>query len=124
MGVIRKFLGLSTLGMVRYRGDREAIVHVARKRAERGERHARQTEHDARIDRANLKIEQMRAENVARKASKAAAKAAKVVPDPVLPFLPAGWYPDQADPTLVRWFDGAIWTDQTNTPPGHFQPAP
>ncbi|MEV6557814.1 DUF2510 domain-containing protein [Nocardia sp. NPDC051756] len=25
----------------------------------------------------------------------------------------SGWYPDQADPSLVRWFDGREWTDQT-----------
>jgi hypothetical protein len=29
---------------------------------------------------------------------------------------PAGWYPDQADPSLVRYWDGAQWT-------GHTQPA-
>ncbi|MDH6284941.1 DUF2510 domain-containing protein [Prescottella agglutinans] len=27
--------------------------------------------------------------------------------------LPAAWYPDQTDPTLVRWFDGRYWTDAT-----------
>ncbi|MDV8001050.1 DUF2510 domain-containing protein [Rhodococcus sp. IEGM 1408] len=26
---------------------------------------------------------------------------------------PAGWYLDQADPTLVRWFDGSQWTAAT-----------
>ncbi|WP_345498814.1 DUF2510 domain-containing protein [Nocardia callitridis] len=24
-----------------------------------------------------------------------------------------GWYPDNANPTLVRWFDGYRWTDYT-----------
>ena len=24
-----------------------------------------------------------------------------------------GWYPDQADPSVVRWFDGARWTEFT-----------
>jgi len=41
----------------------------------------------------------------------------------VTPFLPAGWYPDQTDPTLVRWFDGQRWTNQTSTPPGHWPAA-
>lgn len=27
--------------------------------------------------------------------------------------LPAAWYPDQADPTRVRWFDGTRWTEAT-----------
>lgn len=26
---------------------------------------------------------------------------------------PAGWYPDQVDPALVRWFDGTNWTGAT-----------
>lgn len=24
-----------------------------------------------------------------------------------------GWYPDQTDPTLLRWFDGSLWTEAT-----------
>ncbi|MBF6437649.1 DUF2510 domain-containing protein [Nocardia cyriacigeorgica] len=24
-----------------------------------------------------------------------------------------GWYPDHADPSLLRWFDGHQWTAQT-----------
>ncbi|MFD3705389.1 DUF2510 domain-containing protein [Nocardia sp. NPDC058658] len=27
--------------------------------------------------------------------------------------LPAGWYPDQRDITLSRWFDGEQWTEAT-----------
>ncbi len=116
MGLLRKAASVNTMGLVKYRGDREAIVHVARKQAERSEKKARAAEHDESMARARRQIEQMRAENVARKEAKAAAR----VPDPVLPFLPAGWYPDQADPALVRWFDGAAWTDQTSPPPGHW----
>ncbi|MBM4574812.1 DUF2510 domain-containing protein [Rhodococcus hoagii] len=29
------------------------------------------------------------------------------------PALPAAWYPDQGDPSRVRWFDGTRWTDAT-----------
>ncbi|CDZ87480.1 DUF2510 domain-containing protein [Rhodococcus ruber] len=34
-------------------------------------------------------------------------------PFPTPPATPAGWYPDQTDPTRVRWFDGAGWTEAT-----------
>ncbi|MGY1730297.1 DUF2510 domain-containing protein [Geodermatophilus sp. SYSU D01045] len=34
-------------------------------------------------------------------------------PRPVPPAPPAGWYPDQQDPRLVRWFDGMRWTEHT-----------
>ncbi|MFI6998905.1 DUF2510 domain-containing protein [Nocardia sp. NPDC050175] len=29
------------------------------------------------------------------------------------PVSSPGWYPDPADPRIVRWFDGYRWTDQT-----------
>ncbi|MFI6046511.1 DUF2510 domain-containing protein [Nocardia sp. NPDC051321] len=33
---------------------------------------------------------------------------------PAPPPVPGpGWYPDPADPNLVRWFDGQQWTPQT-----------
>jgi len=120
VGVIRKTASINTMGLVKYRGDREAIVHEARKQAERAERRAKKAEHDEAIARARRKTAEMHEGNVARHAAKTAVKASKVVPDPVLPFLPAGWYPDQADPALVRWFDGHSWTNQTSVPPGHW----
>jgi len=27
--------------------------------------------------------------------------------------LAPGWYPDQNDPNLMRYFDGRVWTSQT-----------
>jgi hypothetical protein len=29
------------------------------------------------------------------------------------PVTAPGWYPDQNDPNLVRYFDGRIWTSST-----------
>ncbi|MFG1792374.1 DUF2510 domain-containing protein [Nocardia sp. NPDC049149] len=34
------------------------------------------------------------------------------VPQPAAP----GWYPDPANPAIVRWFDGRQWTHQTQPP--------
>lgn len=36
---------------------------------------------------------------------------APAAPTPAPQGPPAGWYPDQADPSKVRWWDGTRWTD-------------
>ena len=37
-----------------------------------------------------------------------------VVQQPVVTSgLAPGWYPDQNDPNLMRYFDGRVWTAQT-----------
>ncbi len=52
------------------------------------------------------------------------------VPFPTLGFMtappPPGWYPDQADPRYVRWWDGRQWTPhvQPARPPQPPRPAP
>jgi hypothetical protein len=38
----------------------------------------------------------------------------RVVQQPVVTSgLAPGWYPDQNDPDLMRYFDGRVWTAQT-----------
>lgn len=44
-----------------------------------------------------------------------AASATRPAVPPPLTAAPAGWYPDAKDPELLRWWDGARWTE-------HFQP--
>ncbi|MEU0502661.1 DUF2510 domain-containing protein [Nocardia sp. NPDC005998] len=33
---------------------------------------------------------------------------------PASASLAPGWYPDHANPALLRWFDGYQWTNQTH----------
>jgi hypothetical protein len=54
------------------------------------------------------------------------------MPDTPAPSTPPGWYDDPHDPTRLRYFDGAAWTDRTaakdtgalapSTPPPAGQP--
>lgn len=33
---------------------------------------------------------------------------------PASTSMAPGWYPDHANPALLRWFDGYQWTNQTH----------
>jgi hypothetical protein len=84
MGLIRKAASVSTFGLIDFRSDKE-----------RQARYAKQTRE---AQREQLKIEKDRAKH----------------PQPPAPqVLPAGWYPDTQNASLVRWWDGAAWTDKT-----------
>jgi hypothetical protein len=56
---------------------------------------------------------------VVRAASRPGARQERVVQQPVVqqPIatsgLAPGWYPDQNDPNMTRYFDGRVWTAQT-----------
>jgi hypothetical protein len=41
-----------------------------------------------------------------------------------LPLPPAGWYPDGVTPGVLRWFDGAGWTEHTAPDPAAQVPVP
>jgi hypothetical protein len=38
-------------------------------------------------------------------------------------IAPIGWYPDPADSSRLRWWDGLRWTDRTEQPRPDLQPA-
>lgn len=51
------------------------------------------------------------ADPFAAAAAEPAAGQAPAPAAPAVPTVPAGWYPDPAESTLIRWWDGVTWTD-------------
>lgn len=87
MGLIRKMASVSTLGAVDFRSDRERTA-----------RYTKQTRNAVRAQTAQqAALEQQRRQ--------AAAQPPHQAPPP------PGWYQDPRDPSMMRWWDGATWTD-------------
>lgn len=100
MGITRKALSLSTAGMVSWRS-----------KGERVERFTRQTRNAARAQVAQqaMSLEQQR--QLVNQGDVSAVRAEVQDMRTDLPL--AGWFADQLDPSLLRWWDGFQWTNVT-----------
>jgi hypothetical protein len=107
VGLIRKGMSLSTMGLVSYR-DKE----------ERAAKYAKQTRNAARaqvaqqammLEHQRQQINQMDHANVREEVRDQ--RAFYGTPAPQSP--PAGWYADPQDGRQTRWFDGHNWTEFT-----------
>ena len=109
MGLMRKMMSVSTMGAVDFRSDKErtaAYTKAAKKEAKEQTRLMRL--------QAAQQAAQMRAMEQAQRAQEQAVQQSPAPASPQAPQLPpAGWYPDQVDASLVRWFDGTQWTEFT-----------
>ncbi|HEY5182776.1 MAG TPA: DUF2510 domain-containing protein [Dermatophilaceae bacterium] len=103
MGLIRKITSLGTVGVVSYRT-----------KDERAGRYARQTRNAARAQVAQnaAQLELQRAQLAALDHGNVREEVRDLASGPQL--SPPGWYPNPEDPSTLRWFDGATWTDFTH----------
>jgi type II secretory pathway pseudopilin PulG len=109
VGIIRKTMSLSTLGLVDFRSDKERTA-----------RYTRQTRNAARAQVAQQAMDlELQSRQLAALDHANVREAVKPV------TTEPGWYADPGDPTLVRWFDGRQWTGhvQAMLPPSP-PPAP
>ncbi|OLT33702.1 hypothetical protein BJF84_21445 [Rhodococcus sp. CUA-806] len=94
MGIIRKTMSVSTLGIVNYRNE-----------AERTSKYTKQTRNAARAQ-----VVQQGVDLELQRQQLAAMNHANVREEMRPSTTPADWYPDPGNPGFVRWFDGSQWT--------------
>lgn len=113
MGIMRKMTSISTGGVVNYRN-----------KDERANKYQKQTRNAARAQVAQnaAQLEMQRQQLAAldhgnvreevrdMRAVKPIAPITPAQPVPVRQGPPPGWYPDQHDASMMRWFDGSEWT--------------
>ena len=121
VGILRKTMSIGTVGMVSFRNKDERAMSYARqtRNAARAQvaQNAMMLEHQRQMitqyDHANVR-EEVRDMNAHGGYYYQPQPYAQPVlpPQPVMP--PAGFYVDQSgDSTILRWWDGAQWTDMT-----------
>lgn len=92
MGMIRKFMSVSTMGLVDFRSDKErtaAYTRGARTQAKK---------------QTKLMQQQLEAQQALAAAQQAQAQQ-----------VPAGWYPDPQNPAVKRYWDGMQWTQSVTS---------
>ena len=113
MGIVRKRMSGATLGAVDFRSDKDrtaAYTKGARKQAKKqtkiikSQAKQQQSQNAAMLAQATLAAQ---APLMAQQSAQA--PSGSVPPQPVVPQAPsAGWYPDQVNPAVVRWFVGSM----------------
>ena len=106
MGIIRKAASVSTLGIVNYRSSKEKTA-----------KYTKQTRNAARAN-----VAQQAAQLEVQRQQLEALDHANVREEAKPETTPPGWYPDPGNPTALRWFDGAQWTE--NIQPANQPPPP
>lgn len=115
MGILRKSMSLSTMGMVSYRNKDERAVKYAKQT--RNAARAQVAQNGMMLEHQRQMINQADHANVREEVRDLQGyhpQAYYPQQAPVVAAPPAGFYSDPSgDPTLLRWFDGAQWTDMT-----------
>jgi len=112
MGLFRKITSASTLGAVDYRSDKERTAAYTKGAKKQAKKQTKIMRDQARAQEQHQRA--MQAQTAASTPAPAPMPPAPVAaPAPVVQGPPPGWYTDQSDANVNRWFDGAQWTSST-----------
>ncbi len=114
MGIIRKTTSLSTLGLVSYRNKDERTAKYTKQT--RNAARAQVAQNAAQLELQRQQLNAMDHANVREEVRDMRPLHPMHPVVPALPMYsspPAGWYPDQTDQSMARWFDGVTWTEFT-----------
>lgn len=96
MGITRKLMSVSTLGLVDFRSDKERTAAYTRGTRKYARRQALAAEKQLQLARTAPTYQ---------------------APPPSLQLPPPGWYLDPGIPGLLRWWDGQRYTEHTQPLP-------
>lgn len=123
MGLIRKTLAVSTIGLVRPNSKKQRVAKAQLKELKEQTRIMAEQERQAQLDREAAfaakptpSLTGNHQERMAELARIRAAANGAVEPSPApaaVTLPPEGWYPHPDRQDLLRWWDGADWTDRT-----------
>ncbi|UZJ26270.1 DUF2510 domain-containing protein [Rhodococcus antarcticus] len=115
MGIIRKTTSLGTLGLVNFRGKDERANNYAKQTRNAARAQVAQNAMQLELQRQQLAaLDHGNVREEVRDMRQEFPPIAPIMPPQPIPVgPPPGWYPDQHDQQLVRWFDGTQWTEFT-----------
>lgn len=117
MGLIRKTMSISTLGIIDLRSDKERIARSTRKTKKAVVQQTKAAKRDARAARQQTAAHsQLIKEQNSLQREQTALQAAMVTPALSPAGPPPGWYPDPAGQPFRRWWDGVKWTEHADMP--------
>ena len=109
MGIFRKTMSVSTVGLVSYRNKDERATKIAKQTRNAARAQVAQQGVDLQIQREQAaQLAHLNAQTQARRWE--AETQAIAPPPPVQAGPPPGWYKDPEGPSQ-RWWDGVRWTE-------------
>jgi hypothetical protein len=117
MGMTRKFMSVSSLGLVDFRSDKERTAAYTAATKRQSKKQTKLLKEQTKAMKAAAAAQQqatvLQSQPVPQSlGGRPTRQSFAATPSPPPPRVPAGWYPDQAA-GVQRYWDGLRWTEHT-----------